>query len=260
MSNQPTCGNLTPHPAHTTDRGHAPWHHCPGAPNLAEPAAPPLDAAARAVLRWLWDDEGGWVLEDGMDADWQDPEQRQRALSLAGAVLAAHQAAQQPLSRGERLRRNHAAQRIGRVLASLPEEVYLQLDAGYLEQACAAAAAEVYERAIAARDARVRADERRRVAEEIAEAIETHHAAGDLTAIQSARIARHHAAAPAERVQDAPTNTAGTPDPQRYWWQHDDCDSATVAGAADWPGRPCTGCGMSLGGWTRGAPITREAL
>jgi hypothetical protein len=34
-----TCGDLTPHDAHTTDRGHAPWHHCPGVPNLAEPAA-----------------------------------------------------------------------------------------------------------------------------------------------------------------------------------------------------------------------------
>ncbi|MCW6008715.1 hypothetical protein K1W54_29840 [Micromonospora sp. CPCC 205371] len=76
----------------------------------------------------------------------------------------------------------------------------------YLTEECERLTAEV---------ARVRADERCRVAEEIAEAIETHHAPGDLTAIQSARIARHHASAPAERVQDAPTDTAGTPEHQR---------------------------------------------
>lgn len=111
-------------------------------------------------------------------------------------------------------------------------------------------------------EAGVRADERRRVAEEIAQAI------GDLnghrvcawTRAEAAATARDHAPAPVERVQDAPTDTAGTPDPQRYWWQHDGCDSAPVAGAADWPGRPCTGCGMSLGGWTRGAPIHAECL
>lgn len=37
--------------------------------------------------------------------------------------------------------------------------------------------------------------------------------------------AEEHAGKGFPRVQDGSTDTTGTPDPQRYWWQHDDCDS-----------------------------------
>lgn len=70
-----------------------------------------------------------------------------------------------------------------------------------------------------------------------------------------------HAAASSVRPDTDRTPDVGTPEhPQRFWWHHDDCDSGPVAGAADWPGRPCTGCGMSLGGWTRGAPIAAGSV
>lgn len=151
-SSSPTprgCGDLTPHPAHTTERGHAPWHHCPGVPNLAKPAA-------QQPLTQVWD------------------------IEEAGPSL--------PTSR--RIKR-----RVW-IVAEDPAE----------------------------RDARVRADERRRVAQEIARALNdraglalvaelgkrAEAAAASAAFGEAADLALRHAAAPAERVQDAPTDTAGT--------------------------------------------------
>ena len=67
-----------------------------------------------------------------------------------------------------------------------------------------------------AAEARVRADERRRVAEEIAQAIEdiSGALACPWTRTEAAATARDHAGPPAERVQDAPTD-AGTPEHPR---------------------------------------------
>lgn len=65
-------------------------------------------------------------------------------------------------------------------------------------------------------EAGVRADERRRVAEEIAQAIEdiSGALACPWTRTEAAATARDHAGPPAERVQDAPTD-AGTPEHPR---------------------------------------------
>lgn len=199
MNPPPRCYVLTPHAPHRVpgdvDFGDV---ECPGVPNLAEPVSRDL---------------GELIAEEAA----RNPE-------FAAGLVAAELAAQQPLSRDDprevswadairnsqetfadiERRRVELAKREAALLAD--EE----LDVDLPTLARPGCKVWIVSEDPAARDARVRADERRRVALEIAEAIETHHAADDLTAVQSARIARHHAAAPAERIQDAPTDTVGT--------------------------------------------------
>lgn len=118
-----------------------------------------------------------------------------------GVPNLAEPAAQQPLSRGDDLR-----QALGAALSQVYEAQHAltgwHADGVTLSDAAWA----LVEPLIADRDARVRAQ----VAEEIAEAIESHHASDNITAIQAARIARHHAAVPPVRHEDSTAGDSGT--------------------------------------------------